>query len=337
MNQIVSIVGPTATGKTKLALQLIKSLKNDYEGFDIISADSRQVYQGLEIVSGADVPEGFLQINHKNFQYPLYKKDNVLIHGISIIDPKEEWSVAHFQQFAQQIINWTINNNRLAIIVGGTGLYHQHLFNQDPKLKIKPNPQIRKKAERLTVVELQEWLKKIDLDRFNQLNHSDVNNPTRLIRKIEIAEWLKSKKIPLSSGSSHLSLNQRDDTRDLDSLSLVSKRAVIGLKLPLEVIEEKIKTRVMDRLENGAISQVKKLITRDDLNPQVLTATGVREINQFLNKEIDRQRLIDLWTLREFQYAKRQITWWKKRDNIRWMEVDNCDINLILDVLRLLE
>ena len=180
-------------------------------------------------------------------------------------------------------------------------------------------------------------MKKIDLNPFNQLNHSDVNNPTRLIRAIEIANWLKNIEVPLSSGSSQLSLNQRDDTRDLVSLSLVSKRVVIGLRLDLEVIEEKIRNRVIDRLENGAISEVKKINEIKNVNTQVLTATGIKEIEQFLADDISRQELIYVWTLREFQYAKRQITWWKKRKNIEWFDAAKYDIKMILDTLRLLD
>jgi len=308
--QLISIVGPTATGKTKLALQLTKVLANDYQGFDLISADSRQVYQGLEIISGADLPAGFKLAQEKSFSFPFYQAEKVNIHGISIISAQAEWSVTHFQQLALAVITSSLKNNRLPIVVGGTGLYHQHLFNQDPKLYIKPNAKLRAKLSKLSVTDLQKQLDQSDPTKLMQMNNSDRNNPTRLIRAIEIAffgpsEIVKQSKVP----------------------SL--KQLTIGLTDSLVNIESKIKLRVQERMTQGALEEVNHLLSLKRINKQVLTTTGVQQLKAFINHEINQEKLVKLWTLCEFQYAKRQLTWWKKRANVIWFAADKVQIEQI--------
>jgi tRNA dimethylallyltransferase len=329
--QIISIVGPTATGKTDLALFLaeellswgnegkdsdisidIANIKPSISGINIISADSRQVYQGLEISTGADIPENFEAVEpqkHQTNTYPYFTdpQHNINIHGVSIINPNQDWSLAHFVKMAQQIIQKGIEDNYLTIVVGGTSLYHSRLFDNNLDIKIKPNPKIRNKAEKMTLAELQNWLRKINPSKLSQMNQSDINNPRRLIRTIEIG--LSPKNIN----------NEKKEAQKFDFTDI--QQLMIGLKINLKILEAKIKSRVKKRWEKGSEDEIQKAITRfpqPDL--PAMSATGVKEIADYLMHKTDQKKLLELWALHEYQYAKRQITWWKKYPQVEWFD-----------------
>ena len=108
------------------------------------------------------------------------------------------------------------------------------------------------------------------------------------------------------------------------------KQVTVGLTDNLAHLESKIKIRVQERITQGAIKEVVNLFAQKDVNRQIISATGVREIKEFLNGEIDREELIKSWSLREFQYAKRQLTWWKKEKDIYWFKTEKVDIKKIV-------
>ena len=327
MKTLISILGPTAAGKTSFALKLAEQaleLKNPttniavFSGVDLISADSRQIYKGLEILSGADVPESFKQVfpNNKNRQWKLLEfpffekigigtnnaKSTVCFHGVSILDLTDEWSLAHFKNFAINITKNSFANNRLPIIVGGTNLYIKHLFNLDDNLYISPISEVRDKAKNMQVKELQHWLKSISPEKLSKMNNSDVNNPRRLVRAIEI-----------SVGKSEVDkvLNLPDGIRNFK----------IGLISDLDSILTKINKRVIDRFENGAINEVEKLNKICEKNNLGVCSTlGVSDINSYLGKEIDQKECLENWVLHEFQYAKRQLVWLKKERDVIWLD-----------------
>jgi tRNA dimethylallyltransferase len=163
MKKVLIICGPTATGKTTLAARLAKKFKGE-----LISADSRQVYKGMDIVTGKDKPQG------------------VIIHGLDLVKPDQEFSAAHFVKVASTLINQISKRKKLAIIVGGTGLYLDSLINPPQTLTIKPNWSLRKKLEQKSIHYLQQQLKKLNPSKWRQMNHSDRLNPRRLIRAIEV-------------------------------------------------------------------------------------------------------------------------------------------------------
>lgn len=169
MNKILIICGPTATGKTKLAAKLAKK----FNGV-LISADSRQVYQDMDIVTGKVRPQG------------------VKIYGYDLVKPDENFSVAHFVKFAQPLIGEFLSKNQLPIIVGGTGLYLNALANPFETLNLPPNQALRKKLTKKTIGQLQKALIKLAPARFHQMNHSDQLNPRRLIRAIEVSPFFKN-------------------------------------------------------------------------------------------------------------------------------------------------
>lgn len=163
MNKLLVICGPTATGKTALAAELARKFNGE-----LISADSRQVYRGMDIGTGKDRPD-----------VPIWMYD--------VAAPNQEFSVSHWVKLAKPIIADIIKRNKLPIVVGGTGLYINALINPFETIDIPPNKALRKKLQALTVAELQKMVKRSDM------NDSDWQNPRRLIRKIEIA---REKHIP---------------------------------------------------------------------------------------------------------------------------------------------
>ncbi|MBT3511903.1 MAG: hypothetical protein HN466_02395 [Candidatus Pacebacteria bacterium] len=303
--KILSIVGPTAVGKTSFALELAAEiLKNkNYTGIDLISVDSRQVYQGLEIISGADIPLGFKKNKDKTLTYSFLNNESINLHGVSIIAPTAEWSVAHFQDLAWEVIESARKENHLVIMIGGTGLYHDQLLNLDASLRVKPNDEVRQKAETMELKDLQSWAEEVNPARFKQLNNSDINNPRRLIRLIEI-------------GLATIQPQKSPTLLDMEQV-------YIGLNQDLAKIEQKIKVRVEERFLGEAIDEVKKLQQKhDDWSLPAFSALGVSEISQYLNNFFSKEDCLEQWTLHELQYARRQLTWWKNRD-VSWFKIDD--------------
>lgn len=311
LNNCISIVGPTATGKTERALEVAHQLINENKvaGVDIISADSRQVYRGLEVLTGADVPAGFMgsitpSLSKSGLPYFTNSEGSIHIFGISMINPAEEWSLAHFVNFAREVMQWSWSNGRQPILVGGTGLYHKHLFSDDKTPQIPQDEDFRIEAQKKSVEELRQKLNKIDVNRLDQLNESDRENPRRLIRAIEVAIWQQKHR---SS-----SLLQSGSTESPVVWSKVDNQ-VEFVSAPLETIKERIEERVRRRFASGALQEVQNLLKLNlPENSQVITTLGVPEIQQYLEGTLSAEECQKLWSLHEFQYAKRQLTWWKK-------------------------
>lgn len=307
-NKIISIVGPTAVGKTDFAIQLAHQLiqKNECIGVDLISVDSRQVYAGIEILTGADIPEDFQKVipytNDTSFPYFISQDKKVALHGVSIIQPTDDWSVAHFKNFAIPIINNAWEANRVPILVGGTGLYHQQLFETDEHLHVPPNDKLREEAKKLSLFELQEWLQKVTSEKFEQMNNSDRNNPRRIVRALEI-----------SLGEPTI--------EEKYVLEQPYQLQTFGLSAELDQLELRIKKRVQKRFAVGAIEQAQKIITVcNNTQLPVCSTLGFLDIQAYLKAEISKDECIDNWALHEYQYAKRQLTWWKNKTEVIWLD-----------------
>ena len=316
---LISIVGPTAVGKTTAAFEIAHQLLDikKFQGIDIISADSRQVYKAMELVTGADVPVNFVPTTDPQLKYPFYESQKIRIHGLSLIKPNEEWSVTHFRELVFTVLETTQKNNRLPIIVGGTGLYHAHLFTTDTQLDVPPNYALRAELSAATVHTLQTKLQGANPDKWSSMNNSDQQNPRRLLRALEIEVFTQNH--PHSS-SEHLSEN----------LPFEINQLVVGLTDQLKTIESKIRQRVEERLATGVVTEIEQLMAQYDdqeWRGQAFTATGVKEVRALIEGVLDREKCVELWSRREFQYAKRQLTWWKKYSPSRWFDVANADFN----------
>ena len=267
-----------------------------YSGIDLISVDSRQVYKGLELLTGADIPENFIA-DGSSF---VSSSEDIKLHGVSIIFPDQEWSVAHFREFSLQIITSSWENGRIPILVGGTGLYHEHLFTSDSKLSIPPNQEIRKKAETMSVDELQAWVAEVNKQRLKEMNNSDQNNPRRLVRVLE-------QSLNIHSLSTHPSLSP-----DIQRTILLARN--------LDQIYESIHTRVRDRFVSGALEEVRTLIDQfPDFGLPIYSTLGISQIRHYISGELTAQQCLQQWAQSELAYAKRQITWWKTKQVARFL------------------
>ncbi len=266
MKKILIICGPTVTGKTKLAAKLAKKFSGE-----IISADSRQVYRGMDIVTGKDKPKG------------------VKIYGLDLVSPDEEFSVAHFVKYARALINKT----RFPIIVGGTGLYIDSLINPPKTLSVKPNWQLRKKLEKKSISQLQKQLQKLDLTRWRSMNHSDQLNSRRLIRAIEVAKFPQGPAFP----------SERTDLNKYDVLWL-------GLTADKKTLDERIQTRVRQRIEAGAVKEWQRLKKKYPSSLPSMSAIGYAQLPD-----------IAAWIKAEQQYSRRQLTWFKANPDIYWVDI----------------
>lgn len=276
------IVGPTSSGKTALALWIAEQFPNAV----ILAIDSKQIYKHQDIVTGKDKPQ----------------ESNVKIYGIDIINPDEEWSVAQNTAYVESTVKEAKEKNKFLIIVGGTPQYVLSLFEPQTSYVIEPDDKLRTTLEKLSLAELQSRLQSVDTVRYRGMNNSDQNNPRRLIRAIEVAV------------SKH-----RDEP--LKPALLICECVWIGLSVSKENLESRIHTRVVRRIEEGAIEEYRYLFeTFPKWTKEAKSAIGYKEIGLYENGELTKEELIKLWTLHEVQYAKRQMTWWKREHQIAWFD-----------------
>ncbi|MCL2110163.1 hypothetical protein FWH30_01080 [Microgenomates group bacterium] len=305
---LISVIGPTATGKSALALSLAQQLifADKCAGVEIISADSRQVYHDFPILSGADLDDftslGFQRHSKADYPYHFFSSPDktINLHGIGIIDFTGHWSLGLFFKLATPIISRALEENKVVIIVGGTLLYHQRLLGQNSLTSAPPNPALRTKLETCNITELQQLLFAKHPLLFSALNNSDKHNPRRLIRHLEVLHWQKTNPQPPTPPPNNWASLHQYLMPDFDLASL----------------RPKIKSRVEKRFALGAIDEVASalaIIKDKKLNQNKLALPlGFAEIASFLHQELNEQEALDLWELREWQYVRRQLTFLKK-------------------------
>lgn len=277
---LLCIVGPTSSGKTSLSLKLAKLFPSI-----LASADSRQVYRGMDLVTGKDHPQ------------------DLELHGIDLLSPAESCSVSLWYRHVSPVVNQALLQGKLPILVGGTGLYFKAFEGSIETMQIPPNPSLRQKLSSYSLKQLQAQLSQLDAAKLNSLNHSDLHNPRRLIRAIEIA----STKAPVSSYPTHdlLYLGLRYSDQDL--------------------YQQLIRRRVLERLEQGAISETKNLLAQYDPNLPSFSSLGYIPIIKYLNQEYSYQQMVDSWIHAELAYSKRQLTWFRKVPSVHWFDPKSPD------------
>jgi len=323
---MIVITGQTATGKTKLALELAKNIPPPGGG-ELINFDSRQIYKYLDIITGKDLPKNSefiiqnLELKSKyNIGYyslAIYnhlKPFTTKLWLYDVVTPDQYFSSFDFVEKVKPVIDDIKKRGKIPILVGGTYLYLKHLLYGFNDNNVPPNFELRKKLNTKTVKELQDILKKLSPESFNLLNHSDVNNPRRLMRKIEVAIF----------NSAVLT-----DSTDSDRLNPISSGfirfhpKIIGLKYrDKSKLRQVIEKRVGERLKNGAIDEVKNILKMGyKPGDPGLKTIGYQQIIKYLNNELTKEKAIEDWINKEVQYAKRQLTFMKKDSNIQWREI----------------
>lgn len=307
---LVSIVGTTATGKTDVAFALAELVLSEglFSEVHVLSADSRQVYRELPILSGADIPQDFLfKSTSKDFEYGFFhnQEKNVFLHGTSMLSAADEWSVALFRELALRVLQHAVKNNALVILVGGTGLYHDHVLQTDPSLLVPPDPKWRQEAVDMSVGALKELLADVSADTFEAMNNSDRNNPRRLQRAIEVAQ-AEPQELP---------------QWQTEVLSKVS-HTYIGILISYAQLEQRISMRVQKRLEQGVLEEVNAHKKHQENTPDssLFSTLGYAELVRHLDGKLTLEEAVERWSVAELQYAKRQQVWWKKQPQVQWFE-----------------
>lgn len=305
---MIVIGGLTSTGKTTIGLSLAKKL-----GGEIVSADSRQVYELMDIGTGKDIgrhkfiaKNGQLnrEINsrlNQKLKIGIYKIGGVPIWGLDLVKPNQQFSVAQYSVFAATVIKDIWRRGRLPFLIGGTGFYLKSVISSESieTLGIPPNWELRWRFKDLPPTELLKKLDQLDPLKAAALNFSDRQNSRRLIRAIEIAMFKE----------------KPENLPNLKNLRLKPDQLVIiFLTAPNRYLYGNIDRRVRLRVKAGMEREIKKLL-RSGYNWQnsaMGVTLGYKEWQYFFGKELSCKELIERWQYDEHAFARRQLTWFKK-------------------------
>lgn len=286
--KIIAVVGPTASGKSELAVRLARKF-----GGEIISADSRQIYRGLDIGS-AKVPGKWKTAGGKK----LFIYKSIPHHCIDIVPPKNIFTAAEFKDLARSAIQDILGHAKLPVIAGGTGFWLDALIYGMHLPEVPPDMKLRKKLAQKTTDELFILLKKLDPKRALTV---DRKNPRRLIRAIEIAETLG--KVPAIS------------------LSPSYRTLWLGLAASDARLEKNIRIRTRRMLDAGLIQETRKLMRRKIPRRRILEfGFEYGAALDFLDKKISPQELYGRIVRDTLNYVKRQMRWWKRNKKISWIK-----------------
>lgn len=290
--KILVVVGPTSSGKSDLAVEL--ALK--YNG-EVISADSRQVYKGMDLGTGKITKKEMKGVPH---------------HMLDVANPKTIFNVAKYKIQAQKIIADILKRDKLPILCGGTGFYIDAVVDNIILPDVKPNQELRKSLEKKTAEQLFTILKKLDPARAKTI---DRHNKVRLVRAIEIAKALG--RVP-----------RVQKTQIYDPI-------FIGLDLPDLALKERIRTRLLRRLDQGMVAEVARL-HKGGVSYRRLEKFGLeyRNCALLLQKKITKGKLVTNLESEIYQYAKRQRTWFRANKRIVWYEVNSKTSQKIIKSLK---
>ena len=287
--KVIVIVGPTAVGKTDISIELAKKLDGE-----IINLDSVQIYKKLNIGSAKPSPEELDEIPH---------------HLIDCIEPKENFTVSDYKKLAEHKIEEISKKGKVPILVGGTGLYLNSLYYEMDFNQTSQDLEYRKELESLSRSEgkeaVYELLRKIDP------NSADLIHPNNLKRVIRALEINKISGHNKKDYKSNLKLN--------DNYEFI----LIGLNMNRRKLYARINKRVDLMIENGLIEEVinlKSIGLNDSFNS--MKGIGYREVLTYLNNFYDYETMIKLIKQNSRHYAKRQLTWFKQYDSMKWFDLD---------------
>lgn len=283
---LITILGPTATGKTKLAVQLA-----DYFNGEIISADSRQVYRGMNIGTGKDSSE--YSINGKSIPYYL----------IDVIDPKKEFNLFLFKEHFQKSFDKIVSRNKIPFLVGGTGLYLSSIL-QDYNLSKADFETAKLNLSSISDDDLREMLMSLSPQLHNT---TDLTDRERIIKAIAVSK----------------SQRQIDEKHIIDSF-------IIGVDLPRDEVKKRITERLKKRLDEGLIEEVKSLMDSGvSYEKMIFFGLEYKFIAQYLKGELNKNDMFQKLNSAIHSFAKRQMTWFRKMEKegvvINW--IDGPDFN----------
>lgn len=277
MNKVIAIVGPTASGKTKMAIEMAQKLDTE-----IISADSRLVYKGFDIGTAKPTKEEQLLVKH---------------HMIDVVEPEYDFSVADFADGASKVISELHAKNKVPIVVGGTGLYFRILLENYDMPRVEANPKLRAELENLSNEELFEKLSNIDKISAEKIHQ---NNRVRVIRALEVS---------LTTGKPFSSIKGvKENKYDVEWVfPEIESR---------EILYNRINIRVDMMIEDGLVDETKNLLLKHGRIKNLVNTIGYQEIIQYLDGNISIENAIEQIKQNTRRYAKRQLTWFRQNPNL---------------------
>jgi tRNA dimethylallyltransferase len=292
---MITILGPTACGKTALAVGLAENLVRNGMDAEIISADSRQVYRGMDIGTGKDLEE--YTVNGKSIPY----------HLIDICEPGEKYNLFRYQQDFQKAYQEITERHATPILCGGTGLYIESVIKGYRLSPVPQNAELRTRLEPLTLGELKDML--IELKRRNgshMHNTTDVDTAQRAIRAIEIETY---------------NLEHPTQLREMPAIS----GSVFGIDVDRTVRRERITSRLRHRLDNGMVDEIRRLIT-SGVNADDLIYYGLeyKYVTEYVVGKLTFDEMFSQLEIAIHQFAKRQMTWFRGMErrgtHIHWID-----------------
>lgn len=305
--KIITVLGPTAIGKSDLAVDIALYLKEKH-GIEahIISADSRQVYRHLDLGTGKITEPEMRGIPH---------------HMLDVLNPNEEYSVFQYAQDANKIIASLLNQNIIPILCGGTGLYINAVLFGHAGALAKQNPELRQTLEPESLEQLQTELKSLAEKYDANISNIDIKNKRRVIRAIEILTELK-----------HIPEIQTESRYE---------NIIIGLNTDYDILKERIQKRIDKRLEQGMVAEVEQLLRDKKITHARLQKLGLeyRFISDLLTGILTLEEFKEKLYFAIIQYAKRQKTWFinnkELKEKIVWF--DTRDENYISNIEKFIQ
>lgn len=309
--KLIVILGPTASGKTDLAVKLAKKFSGE-----IVNADSRQIYTGMDIGTGK--PHKIKNGKNK-MRNDSVKSKNILIYKniphylIDVVKPNETYTLSQYQTLAVKTIKDIGSRGKIPFLVGGTGLYIQSIVDNLKIPEVPPDEKIRKQLEKLSDKQLLNKLKKLDLKTFNTI---DKKNRRRIVRALEVC---------LATGRSFSQLRRKG--------KCIFDVLQIGIDVSKNILYRRIDKRVEKMVARGLVKEVKKLNKKYPFRLSAMSGIGYKEFEPYFDKKVSLKQTTDLIKKNTRGYAKRQITWFKKDKRIKWIKNLNEANKLIKDFL----
>lgn len=305
MDNVIVIVGPTASGKTKTAVELALHI-----GGEIISADSMQIYKYMDIGTAKPTEQERKGIKH---------------YLIDEVAPDREFSVACFRTLALRYIEEITGKNKIPIVVGGTGLYINSLIYNIKFTEINTDKEIRNHLENIAREKGNEYLhnmlKDIDPETAGKVH---VNDTRRIVRAIEV---FKTTGKPMSY---HREASRLEEP--------AYNYTIFGIRLERKKLYERINKRVDEMMERGLVEEVKQLMDIGyDKRPVAMQALGYKEILWYLKGKATLGEAVDLLKRDTRRYAKRQMTWFNSIENIVWLDIDEDYHETVMKIIQYMQ
>lgn len=287
--KLIVVLGPTACGKTQWSLRLAK----EYNG-EIISADSRQIYKKMNIGTAKEPGEWRWTGLRRSFFI-----DDVPHHLIDFLDPGKKFTAAQFRDLAVKYVKLAYKNKHQPIVVGGTGLYISALTDNFQIPRVPPNKKMRDSLEQKTAEELFKFLESIDAETAKKI---DRKNKRRMIRALEVA---------ITTGESFSTQKQLGEVL-FDILK-------IGIEVPREVLYDRIDKRIDWMMETGLLAEVQKLLNKKYVwDLPSMSGIGYRQFKEYFEGTKKLEDVVGLLKKDTKNYAKRQLTWFRRDKDIWW-------------------